>query len=173
MLKGKSLVPSIGIGNRQYNPESIAKKSCFLISAEREFQNDNKKDFMMKKQAVLTTKAPGAIGPYSQAIRAGQFLYISGQIPLDPVSGEVIRSGIGDETKKVLENLKAIVEAAGGTLNDFVKTTIFLKDMNHFAAVNEVYGSYFQQPFPARATIEVSRLPKDVNVEIEAIANLS
>ena len=127
----------------------------------------------MKKQAVQTTKAPGAIGPYSQAIRAGNLLFVSGQIPLDPTSGDLIRSGIADETKKVLENLRAILEAAGGNLNDIVKTTIFLKDMNQFAAVNEVYGSFFSQPFPARATVEVSRLPKDVNVEIEAVANLS
>lgn len=127
----------------------------------------------MKKQAVQTTKAPGAIGPYSQAIRAGNLLFVSGQIPLDPASGDLIRSGIADETKKVLENLRAILEAAGGSLNDIVKTTIFLKDMNQFATVNEVYGSFFSQPFPARATVEVSRLPKDVNVEIEAVANLS
>lgn len=127
----------------------------------------------MKKQAVQTTKAPGAIGPYSQAIRAGNLLFVSGQIPLDASTGEQIRSGIADETKKVLENLRAILEAAGGSLNDVVKTTIFLKDMNQFSTVNEVYGSFFAQPFPARATVEVSRLPKDVNVEIEAIANLS
>lgn len=127
----------------------------------------------MKKQAVQTTKAPGAIGPYSQAIRAGNLLFVSGQIPLDASTGEQIRSGIADETKKVLENLRAILEAAGGSLNDVVKTTIFLKDMNQFSTVNEVYGSFFSQPFPARATVEVSRLPKDVNVEIEAVANLS
>ena len=127
----------------------------------------------MKKQAVQTTKAPGAIGPYSQAIRAGNLLFVSGQIPLDASTGEQIRSGIADETKKVLENLRAILEAAGGSLNDIVKTTIFLKDMNQFSTVNEVYGSFFSQPFPARATVEVSRLPKDVNVEIEAVANLS
>lgn len=127
----------------------------------------------MKKQAVQTAKAPSAIGPYSQAIRTGNLLFVSGQIPLDPTSGELVRSGIVDETKQVLENLKAILEAAGGSLNDIVKTSIFLKDMGQFAAVNEVYGSYFSQPFPARATVEVSRLPKDVNVEIEAVANLS
>lgn len=126
-----------------------------------------------KKSAIQTTKAPGAIGPYSQAIRAGNLLFVSGQIPLDSNSGELVRTGIADETKKVLENLRAILEAAGGSLNDIVKTTIFLKDMNHFAAVNEVYGSFFSHPYPARATVEVSRLPKDVNVEIEAVANLS
>ncbi len=128
---------------------------------------------MIKKDAIQTTKAPGAIGPYSQAIRTGNLLFVSGQIPIDPRSGELVRSGIADETKKVLENLQAILEEAGGSLNDIVKTTIFIKDMNQFAAINEVYGSFFKQPYPARATVEVSRLPKDVNVEIEAIANLS
>lgn len=128
---------------------------------------------MIKKDAIQTAKAPGAIGPYSQAIRTGNLLFVSGQIPIDPRSGELVRSGIADETKKVLENLQAILEEAGGSLNDIVKTTIFIKDMNQFAAINEVYGSFFKQPYPARATVEVSRLPKDVNVEIEAIANLS
>ena len=127
----------------------------------------------MKKQPIQTSNAPAAIGPYSQAIRAGDLLFISGQIPLDAKSGEIVRSGVADETKKVLENLKAIIEAAGGSLGDVVKTTIFLKDMNSFSIVNELYGTFFPQPFPARATIEVARLPRDVNVEIEAIAKLS
>jgi 2-iminobutanoate/2-iminopropanoate deaminase len=129
--------------------------------------------FQMKKQIIQTANAPAAIGPYSQAVRAGDLLFVSGQIPLDAKSGELIRSGVADETKKVLENLKAIIEAAGGTLADVVKTTIFLKDMSTFSVVNEIYGSYFPQPFPARATVEVARLPRDVNVEIEAIAKLS
>jgi 2-iminobutanoate/2-iminopropanoate deaminase len=127
----------------------------------------------MKKQTIQTTNAPAAIGPYSQAVRAGDLLFVSGQIPLDPKTGELVRGGIAEETKKVLDNLKAIIEAAGGSLGDVVKTTIFLKDMGSFAAVNEVYGTYFPQPFPARATVEVARLPRDVNVEIEAIAKLS
>jgi 2-iminobutanoate/2-iminopropanoate deaminase len=127
----------------------------------------------MKKQTIQTTNAPAAIGPYSQAVRAGDLLFVSGQIPLDPKTGELVRGGISEETKKVLDNLKAIIEAAGGSLGDVVKTTIFLKDMGSFAAVNEVYGTYFPQPFPARATVEVARLPRDVNVEIEAIAKLS
>ena len=92
---------------------------------------------------------------------------------MDPKTGELVRSGVADETKKVLENLKAIIDAAGGHLGDVVKTTIFLKYMNQFAVVNEVYGAFFPQPFPARATVEVARLPRDVNVEIEAIAKLS
>lgn len=127
----------------------------------------------MKKQTIQTANAPAAIGPYSQAVRAGDLLFVSGQIPLDPKTGELVRGGISEETKKVLDNLKAIIEAAGGNLGDVVKTTIFLKDMGSFAAVNEVYGTYFPQPFPARATVEVARLPRDVNVEIEAIAKLS
>jgi 2-iminobutanoate/2-iminopropanoate deaminase len=127
----------------------------------------------MKKQMIQTSNAPAAIGPYSQAVRAGDLLFVSGQIPLDAKTGELIRTGVADETKKVLENLKAILEAAGANFGDVVKTTIFLKDMNQFAAVNEVYGAYFPQPFPARATVEVARLPRDVNVEIEAIAKLS
>lgn len=127
----------------------------------------------MKKQRIQTQHAPAAIGPYSQAIKAGDLLFVSGQIPLDAVTGELVRSGVADETRKVLENLKAIIEAAGGGLGDVVKTTIFLKDMNNFGVVNEVYGTYFPQPFPARATVEVARLPRDVNVEIEAVAQLS
>ncbi len=127
----------------------------------------------MKKQTIQTANAPAAIGPYSQAVRAGDLLFVSGQIPLDPKTGELVRGSVSEETKKVLENLKAIIEAAGGSLADVVKTTIFLKDMGNFAVVNEVYGTYFPQPFPARATVEVARLPRDVNVEIEAIAKLS
>lgn len=127
----------------------------------------------MKKQVIQTANAPAAIGPYSQAVRAGDLLFVSGQIPLDPKTGELVKSGVADETKKVLENLKAILEAAGGSFGDVVKTTIFLKDMNNFSVVNEVYGSFFPQPFPARATVEVARLPRDVNVEIDVIAKLS
>ena len=126
----------------------------------------------MKNQVVHTKNAPAAIGPYSQAIRAGNLLFVSGQIPLDASTGEIIKGGIADQTKKVLENLRAIVEAAGGSLKTVVKTTIFLKDMNDFSKVNEVYGSFFSEPFPARATIEVARLPRDVGVEIEAVVNL-
>jgi 2-iminobutanoate/2-iminopropanoate deaminase len=127
----------------------------------------------MKKQIIQTANAPAAIGPYSQAVRAGDLLFVSGQIPLDAKSGELVRTGVADETKKVLENLRSIIEAAGGSLGDVIKTTIFLKDMGTFSVVNEVYGTYFPQPFPARATVEVARLPRDVNVEIEAIAKLS
>ena len=127
----------------------------------------------MKNEAVQTDLAPSAIGPYSQAVRSGSWLFVSGQIPLDPKTGDVVKGGIAAETKKVLENLGAILGQAGGGYQDVVKTTIFLKDMAQFSVVNEVYASFFKPPYPARATVEVSRLPKDVNVEIEAVANLS
>lgn len=121
-------------------------------------------------KAIQTATAPAAIGPYSQAILAGEMLFVSGQIPLDPRSGELVTGSIEDQTRRVLDNLKAIVEAAGSDLAKVVRTTIFLKDMANFAKVNEVYGTYFKTPFPARATVEVARLPKDVGVEIDCIA---
>lgn len=126
----------------------------------------------MSKSAVTTPAAPAAIGPYSQAIRVDNLLFVSGQIPLDPKSGELISSGIEAETRRVMENLAAILEAAGTGFDKVVKTTIFLKDMANFAKVNEIYGSYFKPPFPARATVEVARLPKDVRVEIDCIAKV-
>lgn len=121
-------------------------------------------------KAIQTAAAPAAIGPYSQAILAGEMLFVSGQIPLDPRSGELVTGSIEDQTRRVLDNLKAIVEASGSDLAKVVRTTIFLKDMANFAKVNEVYGTYFKTPFPARATVEVARLPKDVGVEIDCIA---
>lgn len=124
---------------------------------------------MQKKVIVNTKDAPGAIGPYNQAVAAGGLLFVSGQIPLDPGSGEIVKAEIELQTKQVLENLKAIVEAAGCTLIDVVKTTCYLSDMDHFAAMNKVYASYFTQNQPARAAVEVSRLPKDVLIEIDAI----
>lgn len=126
----------------------------------------------MSKTAVNTPAAPAAIGPYSQAIRVDNLLFVSGQIPLDPQSGELVTSGIEAETKRVMENLAAILKAAGTDFDQVVKTTIFLKDMSNFQKVNEVYGSYFKPPFPARATVEVARLPKDVRVEIDCIAKV-
>jgi 2-iminobutanoate/2-iminopropanoate deaminase len=128
---------------------------------------------VVKKEAVQTSAAPSAIGPYSQAIRAGNLVFVSGQIPLDPKSGALVSGPIDVQTRRVLDNLKAILEAAGTKMDDVVRTTIFLKDMSNFATVNEVYGSYFKPPFPARATVEVARLPKDVAVEIDAIAQVS
>lgn len=126
----------------------------------------------MEKQAIQTSGAPSAIGPYSQAIKAGGFLYCSGQIPLDPKTGELVKGSVEDETKQVLKNLMAVIEAAGASAKDVVKTTIFLKDMSSFGKINEIYGTFFTPPYPARATVEVARLPRDVQVEIEAIVKL-
>lgn len=125
----------------------------------------------MKKQ-IETPAAPKAIGPYSQAIQVGNTVYISGQIPIDPSTSKMVDGGIEVETKRVLENIKAIVKASGGEMANIVKTTILLADMNDFSKVNEVYESYFSPPFPARATFQVSRLPRDARVEIEAIAQI-
>jgi 2-iminobutanoate/2-iminopropanoate deaminase len=127
----------------------------------------------MKKKAVLSEQAPKPIGPYSQAVRAGALLFCSGQIALDPVTGEIAAKDVEGQTKRVLENLKAVLEAGGATFDSVVKTTIFLKSMGDFPRVNEVYGTCFKGTPPARSTVEVSRLPKDVLVEIEAIAELS
>ncbi|MFQ5498428.1 MAG: RidA family protein [Candidatus Zixiibacteriota bacterium] len=124
------------------------------------------------KQIVKTDKAPSAIGPYSQAIKVtcGEMLFVSGQIPLDPVSGQIVGAGAADQARRAMDNLIAVIQAGGATADQIVKATIFLKDMNDFAAVNEVYSNYFDAFPPARACVEVSRLPKDVLVEIEAIA---
>lgn len=126
----------------------------------------------MEKIIISTDKAPAAIGPYSQGVRVGNMLFISGQGSVNAISGEFINDDVKKATKQVLDNIKAILEEAGGTLDNVVKTTIFLKDMNDFVSVNEVYGSYFTQKLPARSTIEAARLPKDMLVEIEAIAIL-
>jgi 2-iminobutanoate/2-iminopropanoate deaminase len=127
----------------------------------------------MGLEIIQTNDAPAAIGPYSQAVRAGNMLFVSGQIPLDPKTGELVGGGIAAETTQVLKNLKAIVETAGASLGQVVKTTIFLKDMAQFTQVNEVYATFFSAPYPARATVQVAKLPRDVGVEIEAIVNLS
>jgi len=123
------------------------------------------------KEIVFTENAPKPIGPYSQAVRAGRFLFISGQIPADK-DGNLIGGDVRAQTRQVLENLKAILEAAGGSLENVVKVTVYLKDMNDFGAMNEVYSEYFGESKPARAAVEVSRLPKDVRIEMEAIAYL-
>lgn len=124
------------------------------------------------REAVSTDKAPDAIGPYSQAIKAGGFLFVSGQVPFDPATMALVGGDIQTQTRRVMDNLGAILEAAGASFDQVVKTTIFLRDMADFAAMNEVYGSYFASPAPARATVQAARLPKDVGVEIELVAHL-
>ena len=125
------------------------------------------------KQVVFTPNAPAPIGPYSQAVRAGHFLYCSGQIALDPKTNLVAAVDVEGQTRQVMENALAVLKAAGADFSHVVKTTIFLKSMNDFPKVNEIYGSYFKENPPARSTVEVSRLPKDVLVEVEVIAYLS
>ncbi len=122
------------------------------------------------KQEVKTEGAPKAIGPYSQAIIANGFVFCSGQIAIDPASGELQLGGVEDQTRLVLKNLKAVLEAAGSSFEQVVKATVFLQDMNDFGRMNQVYAEFFKAPFPARAAVQVARLPRDVKVEIEAIA---
>ena len=122
------------------------------------------------KEIVATGNAPQAIGPYSQAVKHHGLVFCSGQIPLDPATGQVVAGGIAEQTARVLENLKAVLEAAGAGFDSVLKTTVFLKDLTEFAAMNEVYAKYFGAGAPARSTVEVARLPRDVKVEIEAIA---
>lgn len=122
------------------------------------------------KEIISTENAPGAIGPYSQAIKANGMVFCSGQIPLDPATGEFVSEDVSEQTHQVFKNLSAVLEAAGASLNSVVKTTVFLADMNDFAAMNAVYGEYFSENKPARATVEAARLPRDAKVEIECIA---
>jgi 2-iminobutanoate/2-iminopropanoate deaminase len=122
------------------------------------------------REIIQTSSAPGPIGPYSQAIRAGGFIFLSGQIALDPASGAVVAGGVSEQTRQVMRNLAAVLAAAGSGLDRVVKTTIFLRSLEDFAEVNRVYAEYLGEAKPARATVEVSRLPKDVLVEIEAVA---
>lgn len=124
----------------------------------------------MAKEEIKTANAPKAIGPYSQGIKAGGLIYVSGQIPIDPASGDVVKGAVGLQTRRVLENIKGILEASGAGLKDVVKTTVFLTNLNNFAEMNTVYGEFFAEPYPARATVEVSNLPKGVEVEIDAVA---
>ena len=124
------------------------------------------------KQVIHTDKAPAAIGPYSQAIQIGQLLFTSGQVPIDPETGAIVEGGIQEQARQSLNNIKAILNAAGTNMGAVVKTTVFLQDMNDFAAMNEVYAQFFKEPYPARSAVQVGRLPKDALVEIEAIAQL-
>jgi len=124
----------------------------------------------MKKKVIQTEGAPKAIGPYSQAIQAGNFLFLSGQIPLDPKTGELVKGDIRKQTQQVLENIKGVLESQGLGMENVVKATLFLKDIGNFNQVNEVYANYFPSSPPARSTVEVAKLPRDADIEIEAIA---
>ncbi len=124
----------------------------------------------MSRQIIHTDSAPKAIGPYSQAVKAGGLVYCSGQIPLNPATMEILQGSVTDQTRRVMDNLTAVLDASGSSLAQVVKTTVFLRDMNDFAEMNAAYGEYFQADPPARATVQVARLPKDVAVEIDCIA---
>lgn len=126
----------------------------------------------MSKEVIATSQAPAAIGPYSQAIRCGQLVFVSGQIPLDPTTGKILEGDIAAQTERVMKNLAAILEAAGSHLSRVLKTTVYLLDMNEFAPMNEVYARFFAERPPARATVQVARLPRDVRVEIEVVAEV-
>jgi len=122
------------------------------------------------KETISTEKAPGAIGPYSQAVKEGNMVFCSGQIPIDPTTGEFVSNNVAEQTHQVLTNLSAVLEAAGTSLNNVVKTTVFLADMNDFTAMNEIYAEFFSDNKPARATVQAARLPRDARVEIDCIA---
>jgi 2-iminobutanoate/2-iminopropanoate deaminase len=124
------------------------------------------------RQAVSTPSAPAAIGPYSQAVRAGSLVFVSGQIPIDPATGSLVGGDIAAQTHRVFQNIGEILNAAGASFDQVVRTTVYLADMNDFAAMNEVYATYFSSPAPARATVQAARLPKDARVEIDVIASL-
>jgi 2-iminobutanoate/2-iminopropanoate deaminase len=124
------------------------------------------------REAVSTSSAPAAIGPYSQAVRAGSLLFVSGQIPLDPATATIVEGGIAAQTHRVFRNLAGILEAAGASFDRVVRTTVYLADMSDFAAMNEVYGTYFTSPAPARSTIQAARLPRDARIEIDVIADV-
>jgi len=126
----------------------------------------------MEKIVIANKKAPAAIGPYSPGIKVGNLIFVSGQLPIDPETGKIIGGNIETKTSRILENIKAILESSSAGMENVVKTTVFLKDMNDFPLVNQTYAQYFKEKFPARSCIEVSRLPKDADIEIEAIALL-
>ena len=128
---------------------------------------------MTTRTAIETDGAPAAIGPYSQAVRAGHLLFVSGQIPLDPASGTLVAGGVAEQTHRVMRSIGAILDAAGMSYDAVVRTTVFLADLGDFAEMNEVYASYFKDPAPARATVQVAKLPKDARVEIDVIASLT
>lgn len=126
----------------------------------------------MKKDVISTTKAPAAIGPYSQAIKTGNFLFASGQIPINPSSNKIIEGSIEEQTKQVMENIKGILESVGASMEDIVKTTLFITDIEEFSRINEIYSNYFKTFPPARSCVEVSALPKNAKIEIEFVATI-
>lgn len=148
--------------------EALAAIGCAALTGPGLYAAPKRRNFVQKE--IKTEKAPQAIGPYSQAIEANGFIFASGQIAIDPATGEINQGSVAEQTRQVLTNLKAVFEAAGTSINAVVKCTVFLQDMNDYAAMNEVYGEFFASPYPARAAVQVARLPKDVKVEIEAIA---
>ena len=148
--------------------EALITLSCVTLIGPNLFSKIRRRKYMKKE--VKTEKAPKAIGPYSQAIEANGFIFASGQIAIDPSTGELNTGSIEEQTRLVLNNLNAVLEAAGSSFDKTVKCTVFLQDMNDFSRMNGVYAEFFKSPFPARAAVQVARLPKDVKVEIEAIA---
>ena len=145
-----------------------------FLRHKKQLNNQNEEDFcyMNMKNVISTTKAPAAIGPYSQAVRVGNLVYTSGQIPINPATGVFAEGGIKEQTRQSLLNVKAILEAAGLTMSDVVKTTVFMADMNDFADMNAVYAEFFSEPYPARSAVAVKALPKGALVEIEVVAGV-
>jgi len=148
--------------------DALVSVGCLVLFSPILFSKKKRSQFMKKE--VKTLKAPKAIGPYSQAIIANGMVFASGQIAIDPSTGELLSGSIEDQTRLVLTNLKAVLEAAESSMDKVVKCTVFLDDMNNFSQMNGIYDEFFNPPYPARAAVEVARLPKDVKVEIEAIA---
>ena len=148
--------------------EALLSLSSFAFLGPKLFSKKGRNEQMKKE--IKTEKAPKAIGPYSQAIEANGFIFASGQIPLNPSTGELNTGTIEEQTRLVLGNLKAVLEAGGSSLDKAVKCTVFLQDMNDFSKMNAVYSEFFKPPYPARAAVQVARLPKDVRIEIEAVA---
>ncbi|PYQ97347.1 MAG: hypothetical protein DMF97_14055 [Acidobacteria bacterium] len=148
----------------------LCVRSWNCLDAEITDARYRREEAILSKTPVSSPDAPKAIGPYSQAVRAGQLLFASGQIPLDPASGSIVEGDVTAQTRRVMENLRAVLKAGGLSLADVVRTTIYLIDLNDFTKVNDAYGSYFEEPYPARATVQVARLPRDARIEIDAIA---
>jgi 2-iminobutanoate/2-iminopropanoate deaminase len=146
----------------------LVAMGCMTLAGPKVFSNQKRRKIMKKE--IKTDKAPQAIGPYSQAIATNGMIFASGQIAIDPATGKLQEGSIEDQARLVLNNLKAVLEAGGSSFDNVVKCTVFLQDMNDFSKMNAVYAEFFRSPYPARAAVQVARLPKDVKVEIEAIA---